>query len=51
MKIMEKEIVGELYDKAKEFYHPDCIFDELHDRGIKIVEICDGAETCEYEIQ
>lgn len=46
-----EEIADELYDKASEFDHPDCIFEELNDMGIKIIETCEGAETCEYEIQ
>lgn len=46
-----KEIADKLYDRVKEFDHPDCIFEELHDMGIKIIETCKGAETCEYEIQ
>lgn len=46
-----EEIADKLYDKSANFYHPDCIFEELHDMGIKIIETCEGAETCEYEIQ
>lgn len=46
-----EEIADKLYNKAKEFDHPDCIFEELHDMDIKIRETCKGAETCEYEIQ
>lgn len=46
-----EEIADKLYDRVKEFDHPDCIFEELHDMGIKIIETCKGAETCEYEIQ
>ena len=46
-----EEIADELYDKAEEFDHPDCIFEELHDMGIKIIETCEGAGICEYEIQ
>lgn len=43
--------MDKLYDGVKEFDHPDCIFEELHTMGVKILETCKGAENCEYEIQ
>lgn len=46
-----EEIADELYDKARDFNHPDDIFEALNDMGVKVVETCDGAEDCEYEIQ
>lgn len=45
------EIAEELYDKARSFYHPDDIFAALDDMGIEVVETCEGAEDCTYEIQ
>ena len=46
-----EEIADQLYNKQGNFDHPDCIFDELHSMGVKILETCEGAEGCEYEIQ
>ena len=45
------EIADMLYEKQKQFYHPDDIFYAISNMGIKIVEINEGAENCEYEIQ
>jgi hypothetical protein len=44
-------IADELYDRAKEYNHPDCIFEDLDSMGVEIVDIYEGAETCEYEVQ
>ena len=46
-----EDIADELYDKARDFFHPDDIFAALNDMGVKVVEICKCAEECEYEIQ
>ena len=46
-----EDIADELYDKARDFNHPDDIFAALTDMGVKVVETCKGAEECEYEIQ
>ena len=46
-----EDIADELYDKARNFNHPDDIFASLGDMGVKVVETCEGAEECEYEIQ
>ena len=46
-----EDIADELYDKARDFNHPDDIFVSLSDMGVKVVETCEGAEECEYEIQ
>ena len=46
-----EDIADELYDKARYFNHPDDIFVALNDMGVKVVETCEGAEDCEYEIQ
>lgn len=46
-----EEIADELYDKARDFYHPDDIFYALDDMGVKVLETCEGAEDCTYEIQ
>ena len=46
-----EDIADELYDKARNFNHPDDIFASLDDMGVKVVETCEGAEECEYEIQ
>ena len=45
------DIADELYDKARDFNHPDDIFVALNNMGVKVVETCEGAEECEYEIQ
>jgi hypothetical protein len=45
------DIIDQLYDKAEGYDHPDCIFEDLDDMGVEIIDICEGAETCEYEIQ
>lgn len=45
------EIANKLYEEQENFDHPDCIFEELHSMGVKILETCEGAEDCEYEIQ
>lgn len=45
-----EEIADTLYDKARNFYHPDDIFAELDDMGVKVIETCEGSEDCEYEI-
>ena len=46
-----EDIADELYDKARGFNHPDDIFAALNNMGVKVVETCEGAEDCEYEIQ
>lgn len=46
-----EEIADELYDKTRDFNHPDDIFEALNDMGVKVIETCEGAEDCEYEIQ
>ena len=46
-----EDIADELYEKARDFFHPDDIFAALTDMGVKVVETCKGAEECEYEIQ
>ena len=46
-----EDIADELYDKARDFNHPDDIFVALNNMGVKVVETCEGAEDCEYEIQ
>ncbi len=46
-----EEIADNLYEEQGKFDHPDCIFEELHTMGVKILETCKGAENCEYEIQ
>ena len=46
-----EDIADELYDKARYFNHPDDIFVALNDMGVKVIETCEGAEDCEYEIQ
>ena len=51
IKYINNDIADELYDKARNFNHPDDIFASLGDMGVKVVETCEGAEECEYEIQ
>ena len=46
-----EDIADELYDKARDFNHPDDIFVALNNMGVKVVETCEGDEDCEYEIQ
>ncbi len=46
-----EEVANKLYNKASRYDHPDCIFDDLRNMGIKVIETCEGAEDCEYEIQ
>lgn len=46
-----EDIADKLYEKAKDFTHPDDIFAEINDIGVKVIESCKGAESCEYEIQ
>jgi len=46
-----EKVADVLYDKASEYDHPDCIFDDLKDMGIQVIETCEGTEECEYEIQ
>lgn len=46
-----EDIADKLYDRARDFNHPDDIFVALDDMGVKVVETCKGAEDCEYEIQ
>lgn len=46
-----EDIADELYNKARDFNHPDDIFVALNNMGVKVVETCEGAEDCEYEIQ
>ena len=45
-----EKIADELYEKANKYDHPDDIFDDLSDMGAKVIERCEGAEECEYEI-
>lgn len=45
-----QNVADELCNKENSFVHPDAIVEALDDMGIKIVEICLGAEDCEYEI-
>lgn len=45
-----ESIADELYYKRSYFMHPDAIVEALDDMGVKIVEVCLGAENCEYEI-
>lgn len=45
-----ESIADKLYTKASRWDHPDYIFDELRNMGVKILETCEGAEECEYEI-
>lgn len=46
-----EEIAEELYDKARNYDHPDDIFYDLREMGVKVLERCEGAEDCEYEIE
>lgn len=46
-----EEIAEELYEKARHYNHPDDIFCDLNDMGVKVIEKCEGAEDCEYEIE
>lgn len=46
-----EDIADKLYEKARGFNHSDDIFAALNDMGVKVVETCEGAEDCEYEIQ
>ena len=46
-----EDIADELYDKTRDFYHPDDIFAALSDMGVEVVETCEGAEDVSYEIQ
>lgn len=46
-----EKIADKLYEEQENFDHPDCIFEELHSMGIKILGTLEGAESCEYEIQ
>lgn len=46
-----EEIADELYEKARNYNHPDDIFCDLSEMGVKILERCEGAEDCEYEIE
>lgn len=46
-----EDIADKLYEKARDFNHSDDIFAALNDMGVKVVETCEGAEDCEYEIQ
>lgn len=46
-----EDVADELYDKARNFNHPDDIFVALNNMGVKVVETCEGDEDCEYEIQ
>lgn len=46
-----EEIVGKLYNKARTYNHPDDIFCDLDKMGVKVLERCEGAEDCEYEIE
>ena len=46
-----EDIADELYDKARDFYHPDDIFVALSDMRVEVVETCEGAEDVSYEIQ
>ena len=46
-----EDVADELYDKARNFNHPDDIFVVLNNMGVKVVETCEGDEDCEYEIQ
>lgn len=46
-----EEIADKLYEKARHYNHPDDIFCDLSDMGIKVLEKCEGAEDCEYEIE
>ncbi len=45
-----EEIADELAEGARDFYHPDDIFYALDDMGVKVLETCEGAEDCKYEI-
>ena len=44
------EIADKLEDNARNFKHPDDIFDALRDMGVEVIETCEGAEDCEYDI-
>lgn len=44
------DVVNELYYNSIKYDHPDCIFDDLRDMNVKIIDSCQGAENCEYEI-
>lgn len=46
-----EEIADKLYEKARNYNHPDDIFCDLREMGVKVLEICEGAEDCEYEIE
>lgn len=45
-----ENIADRLDEMARDFYHPDDIFAALDDMGAEVVETCEGAEECEYEI-
>jgi len=46
-----EKIADELSNKAKHYNHPDYILEDLWNMGIKVIEFCEGAEDCKYEIQ
>ena len=45
-----EEILDSLEDKMYRFDHPDDILLELEDMGVRVLEYCEGAENCEYEL-
>ena len=46
-----EEIADELYEQARNYNHPDDIFYDLRGMGVEVLERCEGAEECEYEIE
>lgn len=44
------EIVEALGKNAGRYDHPDDIFFDLSNMGVKVVETCEGVEDCHYEI-
>ena len=43
-------ITNKLNENASNYDHPDCIFEDLRSMNVDVIQTCDGAEECEYEI-
>ena len=45
-----EDIANELYDLARRFDHPDDIFYAVSNMGYEVLDTCEGAEYCTYEV-
>lgn len=45
-----EELLDNIENDINRAFHPDDVYYAIRDAGYEIVEYCEGAEDCEYEL-